>query len=206
MSMALERRSIALGRRPALVLVDLSYGFTSPESPLGGEFAAVLQSCARLLAAFRARALPLCFTTVSYRHAAQAAVFRRRLPALELLQAGTHWVGIDARVAPLPGELVLEKHWASAFFGTGLAAWLRQQDADSLVVCGLTTSGCVRASAVDGLQHEYPVMLAAEACGDRDAAAHLANLHDLHAKYADVVALESLLVLLDGCGVPEPGA
>jgi nicotinamidase-related amidase len=120
-------------------------------------------------------------------------VFRARLPALDILQAGSHWVGIDPRLAPVSGEPVFAKQFASGFHGTGLAAWLKAQGADSVVVAGLTTSGCVRATAVDALQHDYPVVVAREAVGDRDAAAHAANLHDLHAKYADVLGIEEIL-------------
>jgi maleamate amidohydrolase len=194
--MQLERRSPGAGQRPALVLVDLSYGFSSGDSALGGDFDAVLAAAADLLAAFRLRALPVCFTTVVYSAPDQARVFRQRLPALELLQAGSRWVEIDARVRPRDGEPVFAKHWASGFFATPLAGWLRQQGADAVVVCGLTTSGCVRATAVDALQHDYPVAVVREACGDRDPAAHLANLHDLHAKYADVMDLAVLLAAL----------
>lgn len=196
--MQLERRAIGLGQRPALILVDFSLGFTRPDSPLGGNFDAEVAATARLLAAFRARGLPACFTTVAYRDPAQASVFRARLPALEILQAGSHWVRIDERLAPAPDEPVFEKHFASGFHGTRLAAWLREVAADSVVVTGLTTSGCVRATAVDALQHDYPVVIAREAVGDRDAAAHVANLHDLHAKYADVLAVEEILAALPG--------
>jgi len=191
--MQLERRVIGLGSRPALVLVDFSLGFTRPDSPLGGEFGAVVAAAGRLLGAFRAAQLPVCFTTVLYRHAGEARVFRARLPALEILQAGAEWTHIDPRLAPAPGEPVFEKHWASGFHGTGLAAWLREQRVDSVAVAGLTTSGCVRATAVDALQHDYPVVVARDAVGDRDAAAHAANLHDLHAKYADVVGVDDIL-------------
>jgi len=198
----LERRDIGIGERPALIVVDMSNGFTSPESPLGGVFDAVVEANAALLAAFRGTALPVCFTTVVYSDASQARVFRRRLPALNLLAAGSPWVQIDTRLAPRPGELVLEKHWASAFFATSLDRWLAEQDADSLVVTGLTTSGCVRATVVDGLQHDYPVVVVREAVGDRNDEAHRANLHDMHAKYADVLPLAAVIKALPR---PSPG-
>ena len=103
---------------------------------------------------------------------------------------------VHAALAPKANEPVIEKHWASAFFGTDLQARLTAAGADSLVVCGLTTSGCVRATAVDGLQHDYRVVVPREAVGDRDAAAHEANLFDLDAKYADVVSMDELFQLL----------
>ena len=95
-----------------------------------------------------------------------------------------------------PGEALIEKQWASSFFGTDLAVQLKAAKADSLVVTGLTTSGCVRATVVDGLQHDYPVVVPREAVGDRNAEAHRANLHDLHAKYAEVQGLDEVLAAL----------
>jgi nicotinamidase-related amidase len=112
------------------------------------------------------------------------------------MAAGSPWVDIDRRLAPADGEPVFAKHWASAFFATPLADWLREQGADSLVVTGLTTSGCVRATVVDGLQHDYPVLVPEEAVADRNADAHAANLHDMHAKYAEVLPLHELLMQL----------
>ena len=103
---------------------------------------------------------------------------------------------IDPRLAPRPEEPVIEKRWASAFFGTDLDQRLKRARADSLVVTGLTTSGCVRATAVDGLQHDYLVAVPREAVGDRNAQAHEANLFDLDAKYADVVSLQELFAML----------
>lgn len=191
--MDLARVAIALGERPALLLVDMSCGFCDPQSPLGGHFDDVVRANVQLLQAFRARALPRCFTTVSYRDAAEAQVFRRRLPALNILEVGSRWVNIDPRLEPEAGEPVFSKLWASAFFGTGLADWLQQQRADSLVITGLTTSGCVRASVVDALQHDYPVQVPREAVGDRNSEAHAANLHDMHAKYAEVVNVDDVL-------------
>ncbi len=192
----LARQAQPLGQRPALLLVDMIEAFTDPASPLGSESDAVVNACADLLAAFRREGLPVCFTTVVYDSPDQARVFRARLPALDILVAGSDTVRIDARLAPVAGELIVEKQYASAFFGTDLAAWLEQQQADSLVVCGLTTSGCVRASVIDGLQHDYCVWVPEEAVGDRNTTAHMANLHDMHAKYAEVVSLADTLAAL----------
>ena len=193
----LERQSQGLGSNPALVVVDMINGFTDPECPLGSEAGVVVEANQRLLTAFRTRGLPVFFTTVVYRSPDQARVFRARVPALNVLQPGSHWVEIDARLGPAPGEVVIEKQWASGFFGTDLAERLRQVRADSLVVSGLTTSGCVRATAVDGLQHDYRVVVPAEAVGDRNEEAHRANLFDLNAKYADVLDLAYVLGLIE---------
>ena len=192
----LARNSLGLGARPALVLVDLIRGFTDPACPLGSESTAVVAANAQLLDAFRAAGLPVFFTTVVYQRPDQARVFRARIGALNLLTPDSPWVQVDPRLAPRAGEPVIEKQWASSFFGTDLDARLKAAGADSLVVTGLTTSGCVRATVVDGLQHDYPVVVPREAVGDRNAAAHAANLHDLHAKYADVQSLAEVLAAL----------
>lgn len=189
----LERQHLGLGQRPALVLVDMINGFTDPACPLGSEADSVVAACARLLQAFREQRLPVYFTTVVYHDKQQARVFRDRLPALNVLQAGSHWVQIDPRLAPLDGEEIVEKQWASGFFKTSLDRSLTAAGADSLVVTGLTTSGCVRATAVDGLQYDYPVVVPREAVGDRNELAHEANLFDMDAKYVDVVSLEDVL-------------
>lgn len=197
----LARTSLGLGRRPALILVDMIRGFTDPACPLGSACADVIAANARLLAAFRAARLPVFFTTVIYRNAAQARVFRQRINALNLLTPESPWVQVDEALRPQAGEAIVEKQWASGFFGTDLAAQLKAVRADSLVVTGLTTSGCVRATVVDGLQHDYPVVVPREAVGDRNAQAHAANLHDMHAKYADVLGVDEVLEALRQ-GVP----
>ena len=189
----LDRRSLGLGSRPALVLVDVINGFTDPACPLGSAADAVVSACAQLLEAFRANGLPVYFTTVVYHYKDQARVFRDRVPALDVLEPGSHWVQVDDRIAPQAGEPVIEKQWASGFFSTDLDERLRSDGVDSLVVVGLTTSGCVRATAVDGLQYDYRVVVVREAVGDRNPEAHAANLFDMDAKYADVVNLDSIL-------------
>ena len=193
----LERKAQGLGRRPALLLVDLIAGFTDPDCPLGSDADAVVEANRQLLRAFRAKRFPVAYTTVVYHDADQARVFRDRLPALDVLQPGSRWVRVDARLKPRPGEPVFEKQWASAFFRSGLDDYLRGEGVDSLVVTGLTTSGCVRASVVDGLQHDYRVVVPSEAVGDRNEAAHRANLFDMNAKYADVLDLERVLEMIE---------
>ena len=193
----LQRQLLGLGEHPALVLVDVINGFTDPACPLGSEADLVVDACRTLLEIFRKKRLPVFFTSVVYRDESQARVFRQRLPALNVLEPGSEWVKIDPRIAPVNGETVIEKRWASGFFNTDLAQRLKDEGADSIVVGGLTTSGCVRATAVDGLQNDYRVVIAREATGDRNLAAHESNLFDLQAKYADVLSLKSVLSLLD---------
>ena len=193
----LERASQGLGQRPALVLVDIIRGFTDPDCPLGSAADDVVEANRKLLAAFRAKQLPVFFTTVVYHDDRQARVFRGRVPALELLKPGSQWVEVDPRIEPAAGERVVEKQWASGFFKTDLDESLRALGVDSLVVTGLTTSGCVRATAVDGLQYDYKVVVPAEAVGDRNPDAHRANLFDLNAKYADVLDLDRVMHLIE---------
>ena len=194
--MDLERHSMKLGKRPALVVVDIVIGFTDPACPLGTDCPDVVEANRQLLDAFRARGLPVFFTTVIYRSDDDARIFRERVPALNVLTPDSEWVKVDPRIAPLPGETIIEKQWASSFFKTDLDDRLKTAGADSLVVTGLTTSGCVRATVLDGLQNDYPVVVPREAVGDRNPDAHKANLFDMHAKYADVMSLEETLALL----------
>jgi maleamate amidohydrolase len=184
-----------LGAKPALLVVDVNVGFTDPESPLVCELDGVVAAIEALLREFRAAELPIIFTTVAFDEAAKQAakVFLEKIPALLTLDAGSRWVEIDPRIAPLPGEALVVKNFASAFFGTPLASILASGGCDSVVVTGASTSGCVRATAVDALQHGYRVAVPREAVGDRNRAAHEANLYDLDAKYADVVSLEEAI-------------
>lgn len=197
----LMRHSQSLGQRPALLLVDIITGFTDPSCPLGSESDAVVAVNQRLLAAFRGHGLPVFFTTVIYHSPEQAPVFRARLPALNVLQPGSVWVEVDQRLRPVAGEVLLEKQYASAFHRTDLLDHLDKAGVDSLVVTGLTTSGCVRATAVDGLQNDFPVVVVSDAVGDRNLEAHRANLHDLQAKYADVKDCDAVLADLDAIGL-----
>jgi len=187
------------GKRPALIVVDLSVGFTDPASPLHCDLEPVVEAIERLLAVVRAGRLPVVYTTVAYDEAAKekARVFIDKVPALLTLEAGSRWVEIDPRLAPQPGEPVLTKLFASAFFGTTLASLLMVQQCDGVIVTGASTSGCVRATAVDALQHGYRVVVPREAVGDRNPAAHEANLYDIDAKYGDVLPLDAVLEHLD---------
>ena len=192
----LEKNTVGLASKPALIVVDMINGFTDPNCPLGTHCPDVVSANVELLSAFRHRGLPIFFTTVVYSNDLQATVFRHKLPALNVLQAGSHWVALDAAMDRLESEPLIEKQWASAFHKTDLDQQLRALSVDSLVVTGLTTSGCVRASAVDGLQNNYQVVVAKEAVGDRNPAAHEANLFDLNAKYADVMSVAEIVTSL----------
>lgn len=195
--MQLESNVLRRGNRYALILVDMCVGFTDPAlSPLASEADSVVEANQRLLAHFRERGWPVFFTTVAYSDKSQAAVFREKLPALNVLKVGSGLEQIDARLSPREDEPVLIKHWASGFFATDLHERLGAAGVDGTVVTGLTTSGCVRATALDSLQYNYRTLVPREAVGDRDAAAHEANLRDLGIKYADVLSLEDTVEFL----------
>ncbi len=183
------------GRRPALLVIDMSLGFTDPESPLVCDLDDVVTAIGQLLEAAREAAIPIVYTTVAYSEAnkATARAFIEKVPALLTLAAGTRWIEIEPRLAPLPNEPVLNKLFASAFFGTALATLLTSHACDSVIVTGASTSGCVRATAVDALQHGYRVVVPREAVGDRDIAAHEQALTDIEAKYGSVGTLADSL-------------
>lgn len=187
-----------MGANPALIVVDFSYGFTDPESPLHCDCDAALAATARLLEVFRSRGAPVVFTTVEFDQAGleAARAFIAKAPAMKALTPGSHWTRIDERVAPQEGEPLLSKLFASAFFGTPLATMLAAAGCDTVIVTGASTSGCVRATAVDALQHGYRVIVAPETVADRAAGAHEASLTDINGKYGDVLPLEELLELL----------
>ena len=195
---ALDRIAGGMGQHPALVVVDVLVGFTDPACPLGSEADAVVAANIELMNAFHRADLPVAMTTVIYHNAGQASVFRARVPALNLLTPESEWVKFDPRLPIAPSDLQLEKRHASGFHGTDLDEWLKAKGVDCVVVTGLTTSGCVRATAVDGLQNNYRVLVPREASGDRDEEAHEANLYDLNAKYADVVSVADVLESLPG--------
>jgi nicotinamidase-related amidase len=187
------------GKRPALIVVDVNVGFTDPDSPLVCDLDEVVTAIARLLSEARRAGIPVVYTTVSYSEPDRrtAAAFIEKIPALLTLEAGSRWVEIDSRIAPLSDEPVLNKLFASAFFGTTLAAFLAAEGCDSLIVSGASTSGCIRATVVDAIQHGYRVVVPREAVGDRNPAAHEANLYDIDAKYGDVVSVEEVISHLE---------
>ena len=185
--MDLERNQLGLGQKPALVAVDMIKGFTDPACPLGCACPEVVAANAALLQAFHRSDLPVYFTTVVYHSDQQARVFRERVEALNVLTPESEWVKVDPQLPVGEGDELIEKQWASAFHKTDLDSRLRARGVDSLVVTGLTTSGCVRATCVDAMCHGFIPIVVADACGDRHESPHEANLFDMQAKYADVV-------------------
>lgn len=185
------------GARPALVLIDMMRAYFTPGSPFDLGSPAAVEGCSRLLEAARSHGIPVLHTRVAYApDLSDGGLFVQKVPALAALNSelGTFVPELE----PAPGEVVVVKQYASAFFGTSLAATLTARGIDTTVIAGVSTSGCVRASATDAMQHGFRPIVAADACGDRTAAVHDANLYDLQAKYADVVSVADVVARFTG--------
>ena len=189
---ALESNSTGLGSAPALVVVDMCRGFIDPSSPLGFKCDELIQANIILVNKFREMNLPVIFTTTIYRDISEASVFRSKIPALNILKPGSEETSFLAELSPDSKDILIEKKFASSFFGTNLADDLRRMNVDSVVISGVTTSGCVRATALDSLQNNFLTTVAEDCVGDRDLNAHRANLFDLQSKYADVVLSDKI--------------
>jgi nicotinamidase-related amidase len=190
---------IGFGSCPALLIVDFQRGWTDPGSQFSIPLDSELEATAALLAAARARGVPVVYTTVGYEELDASTIpMLRKTPRVAAMGPGTWLVEIDPRVAPAEGDLVVGKKHASAFFGTPLASYLTSRSVDSVLIAGCITSGCVRASAVDAAQHGLHALVVEEAVGDRWPEDHAASLRSIDALYGDVVALEAALASLHG--------
>ena len=188
------------GSRPALLIVDVVMAYLTEGSALFMETAADARDCnARLAAAARAAGVPVVFTNVQYKpDGSDGGVFYRKAPVLKAFIAGSPLGAFPDDLRPEPNEQVFTKQYPSAFFGTGLADALRAEGVDTLLITGYSTSGCVRASALDAMQYGFVPLVVREACADRHPAPHEANLFDLQAKYAEVISeAEALAVIAD---------
>jgi len=191
-------QSVTLGVRPAVLVVDFSRGFTDPESTMGSDLTWEVEATSRLLGAARERQIPVIFTTIGFEpNLKDGALWLEKAPGLGELIIGGKWVEIDPRLERREEETVILKKGASAFFGTNLPSILVSQGVDTIVLCGATTSGCIRATAIDLLQYGYPTLVPRECVGDRAQEPHEANLVDIQAKYADVVSVEDALSYLE---------
>ena len=190
-------RRVGFGQRPALLAVDFITGFTDLRSPLAGDLDTQLAATNALLEPARAAGIPVIFSTVAYDAELQeAGIWVRKIPANSWLVEGSEWVEVDARLNQRSNETTLVKKYASCFFGTDLAARLISRRVDTLIITGCTTSGCVRATAVDACSYGFHTIVVEEAVGDRAALPHAASLFDIDAKYGDVVSLQETLSYL----------
>jgi maleamate amidohydrolase len=195
-------QTIGFGERPALLIVDLVKAFTDAARPLGANLDAQVVASNLLIDAAHDRDIPVIFSSVSYSdpNLRDAGIWALKQKGTASLMASGDGPELDPRLHFQPGDAILMKKYASCFFGTDLVPRLLASRADTLIITGCTTSGCVRASAVDACQIGFRPMVVREAVGDRSAAAHDQSLFDLNAKYADVVSFDATLHYLATIG------
>jgi nicotinamidase-related amidase len=202
-------QKIGFGEQPAVTVIDMINAFTRPEQPLGANLDSQLAAQAPLIDAAHERDIPVIFSTVIYydRDMKDAGIWALKMKGTLSLKAGTDLTDVDKRLDMRPNDSLLIKKYASCFFGTDLVPRLMSQRVDTLIITGCTTSGCVRATAVDALQNGFRPIVVREAVGDRSVSAHEQSLFDLNAKYADVVGLDETLQYLRTVGHnrPAPG-
>jgi nicotinamidase-related amidase len=185
---------VGFGERPAILVVDLIRGFTDERSPLAADYSAELAVTRELLVAGRQAGVPVIFAQA----VAEQGIWSRKIPANDILAEGSEWLQIDPRLEPEPDDMLLPKKYASCFFGTDLPSRLVSRSVDTLLVAGCTTSGCVRASAVDACSLGLRAIVVEDAVGDRAPLSHRASLFDIDAKYGDVVPSDEALEYLRG--------
>jgi maleamate amidohydrolase len=188
---------VGWGARPALLIVDMCLAYLQPGSPLfleaGG---AVRDAIVPIAAAARAAGAPVIFTRVEYAHPADGGLFRRKIAALACFETGNRLADFDPALAPRAHDMVLTKQFPSAFFGTPLAGLLTARGIDTLLITGVSTSGCIRATAVDALCHGFAPQVITDCVGDRTPEIQAANLLDLEAKTADLLDSKSAIARL----------
>lgn len=187
-------RPVPRGRRPAIVVVDFSYGFTDTQYPTAADMAGPIAATRRITDAARAAGMPVIYTTIAF-HPAEIdrLPWLRKATGMAALLQGSRLVEIDAATGIQAGDAIVVKKGASAFFGSTLAALLTGAGVDTVVVTGATTSGCVRATVVDAVQSGFTVLVPADCCADRAEAPHAANLYDIGQKYGDVTDSADIL-------------
>lgn len=191
-------RTLTPRGRVAVVVVDLQNGFTDPACGPGFDLSDEVDNTRVLLDKTRAAQLPAYFSTISFTEEQQDCVWLEKMPVMRVLTAGSRWEAIDERLAPRPDDTIVVKQTASAFAGTGLAENLRAAGIGTVVIAGATTSGCVRATAVDACALDFTTYVVRDCVGDRERGPHEAALVDLDAKYADVIDLDTALALVGG--------
>ncbi len=186
------------GTRPALLIVDFVNGFTDPAQFGGGNIDEAIKHTKALLTKAREAHIPIAFTRVVYADdGSDAGIFCLKAPGLKALTETASASQIVEELTPDPGEYIVRKTEPSAFFGTNLAPWLVHRQVDTVLVTGCTTSGCVRASVIDAMSHNFHVIVASDCVGDRALGPHNANLFDMEQKYADLMTGVEIITVLD---------
>ena len=179
---------LGFGQRPALILVDFVQAYFDHDCALYAGVEDALASALRVREAARAAGIPVIYTNVVYQEdGADGGVFFKKVPVLKNFIVGNPMGAWPSDLQPADDEIVISKQYPSAFFGTSLTSTLFDMDIDTLIITGLTTSGCIRATCVDTMSYGFIPIIVADACGDRHESPHQANLFDMNAKYADVV-------------------
>jgi maleamate amidohydrolase len=192
---------LGFGEKSAIIVIDLLQGYTTKGSPL---YAPGVVACVKEMPDFlelaRAKGVPIIHTQVRYTtpNYEDGGVWVKKAPVLRDLVEGNPYAAFCEEVVPQPGEVVITKQYASAFFGTSLVATLNGLRVDTLIITGCTTSGCIRATAVDAVQHGYRPICVRECIGDRHDGPHEANLFDINAKYGDVISKAEAMEYLNG--------
>jgi maleamate amidohydrolase len=189
---------VGFGARPALLVIDMTRAFCDPSYKVGADLTPTIEAIAPLLEASRAAGVPVFYTTIAYREdGGDGGVFLKKIPSLRELRLDDPATSeFDPRIAPAEGDTVIAKKFPSAFFGTSLASMLVARGVDTLVLTGCSTSGCIRATAIDAVSNGYRVIVPEEAVADRVPGPHYANLFDINAKYGDVLPLAEVLEAL----------
>jgi maleamate amidohydrolase len=197
---------IGFGERPAIVQVDFMNAFSDPDMPLGANLDKEIEAAIEVLDAGRKAGIPIIHTVVHYDEEdfKDAGVWLLKQKGLYSLKSGTRAVEVDDRLGRRPEEAVVLKKYASCFFGSDLVSRLNAARVDTVILVGCTTSGCVRATAVDAVQYGFRPVVVREAVGDRSEPAHKQALFDLEQKYADVVSVEDVNEYLATMGQPQP--
>jgi len=190
---------LGFGEKPALLVIDLMNVFTDPEAPFGSNMDKEVLDTARVMNLAREKKIPVIFTAMVCKEGCESemGIWLKKAPTLSLLKAGSRLVEIDERVKPMTDEPVIIKQGPSAFFGTHLASLLIRLGVDTVIITGCTTSGCVRATAVDALQYSFRAIVPRECVADRANGPHEANLFDINQKYGDVVPVQRVIEYLN---------
>ena len=191
---------IGFGQRPCVLVIDFIKAYTTKGAAFFGQGVVdAVEATVSLLAAARKADVPIIYTKVLYHPSGMdGGLFVKKVPALRTLIEGEPLAEIDPRISPMPEDLVIVKNYPSCFFGTSLASTLTGLGVDTLILTGCSTSGCVRAAAIDAIQFGYRVIVPCECVGDRHNAPHDANLFDINAKYGDVLAKSEVIAHLAG--------
>lgn len=188
--------SLGFGRKPAVIVIDMVMAYFDRSSPLYAGVEAVAESNLRLLTVAYRKRIPVIFTRQFFEESTSDGVYVRKVPALKLMRPDSPLTAIEPSL-PTDQAAVIIKHFPSAFHRTDLAARLESLGVDTLIITGLTTSGCVRATAMDTLLHNLSGIVVREAVGDRDQRQHEANLFDINAKLGDVRSEAEVIAWLD---------